>query len=285
MVQARAFGNDPTDGYRLLDAGDGRRLEAFGGRIVDRPAATASEERQDPAAWPQADLRFDRSTGWWGSPAALEPWTMQLDGLTIELRPTASGQVGLYPEQLLNLPWLRAQVRRKAAAPSILNLFAYSGLVTLAVAAAGGSVAHVDAARSAVAWARHNAALSELGDRAIRWIVDDAGAFVAREARRGRRYDGIVLDPPSWGHGPDGAGWRLDARLTDLLAACAALAAPGGVFCLLSAHTTGLEPEALSTFVAEAFGRSGDEVDSGSLALEAASGAGLVLGAYAAFAS
>jgi 23S rRNA (cytosine1962-C5)-methyltransferase len=284
MTHARAT-EPQLDGYRLLDAGDGRRLEAFGERVVDRPAPMAAAARRDPGAWSQADLRFDRPTGWRGSPAALEPWTIRLAELTLELRPTTSGQVGLYPEHLVRLPWLRHQVGRSVPSPAVLNLFAYSGLATLAIAAAGGSVAHVDAARSAVAWARHNARLSGLDGRAIRWIVDDAGSFVAREVRRGNRYDGIVLDPPSWGHAPDGAGWRLDARLASLLAGCASLAARGGVFCLLSAHTTGLAPEALSALVADAFQRDPGDVEAGPMALEAASGAELVLGAYASFAS
>jgi 23S rRNA (cytosine1962-C5)-methyltransferase len=228
MAVDHAHRPTPTSAYRLLDAGDGRRLEAFGERIVDRPAPAAVDPRRDAGAWLRADLRYDRVAGWRGV-GTLGPWIVELEGLHLELRPTASGQVGLFPEHLDGLAWLRQQVR-SAAQPSttVLNLFAYTGLATLALAAAGASVVHVDAARSAISWARRNAQLSGLAGRPVRWIVDDAAAFVARETRRGRRYDGFVVDPPSWGHAVDARAWQLEGQLTELLAGCAQLAAPGG---------------------------------------------------------
>src|SRR5687768_6113831 len=128
-------GDDPT-GYTLLDTGDGRRLEAFGERIVDRPAPVATEPRRTPVAWTRAAARYLRAEGWVGQPAALGPWTAGLDGLTLELRLTASGQVGLFPEHLASLPWLRDQVRQHGSSPKVLNLFAYTGLATLALASA-----------------------------------------------------------------------------------------------------------------------------------------------------
>src|SRR6185436_3711358 len=184
--------------YELLDAGVGRRLERFGARVVDRPAPTAVDFRLATWLWASADLRFDPGDGWSRS---VEPWTIDVDGLVLELRATASGGVGLYPEHVANLAWVADQVQRTQrqrpdAAPALLNLFAHTGLTTLAAARAGAAVAHVDAARGAVGWARRNAELSGLADRPIRWLVDDAMTFIAREARRGRRYDGIVLDPP-----------------------------------------------------------------------------------------
>jgi 23S rRNA (cytosine1962-C5)-methyltransferase len=280
-----------SDGYRLVDAGDGRRLEAFGKRLVDRPAPTASAAKLDPPSWTGADLRFQRESGWEGRPAALEPWTVRLEvgvararanRLRLELRPTASGQVGLFPEHLANASWLEEQVRlADRPSPTVLNLFAYTGLATLALAAAGATVVHVDAARTAIGWARRNARHSGLGDRPIRWIVDEAAAFVAREGRRGRRYDGFVLDPPSWGHAPDGGAWRFDDRLAALLDGCAAIAEPGGAFCLLSAHTAGVEPGALGVALGAAFGGARSRVEVGPLAMLAESGARLVLGGYA----
>jgi 23S rRNA (cytosine1962-C5)-methyltransferase len=268
--------------YRLLDAGNARRLEVFGDRVVDRPAPSALEPPRDLAAWRTAGLRYTRETGWRGDAAALAPWPIELGRLRLELRPTASGQVGLYPEHLANLPWLADQVRAAdEAPPRILNLFASTGLATLALAAAGAAVVHVDAARSAVAWARRNADLSGLGDRPIRWIVDDAAGFVAREVRRGRRYDGVVLDPPSWGHGDEGQAWRLDARLTELLEGCAVLASRGRAFCLLTTHTTGRSAGAMATLLAAAFDRSRGSVEAGAMELHAVSGARLSLGWYA----
>ena len=167
------------------------------------------------------------------------PWPIEIDGVTLELRPTDAGQVGLFPEHAAMLPWLRRQVAARnevGEAPAVLHLFAYTGLVTLAMAAAGARVTHVDAARPTVGWARHNAALSGLADRPIRWIVDDATAFTGREVRRGRRYAGVVLDPPSYGHGPGAGAWRIGDDLAPLLEAIAGLLVPDG-FLLLTAHT------------------------------------------------
>jgi 23S rRNA (cytosine1962-C5)-methyltransferase len=278
--------------YELLDAGDGRRLERFGPRVVDRPAPGAAGGRHaDLMTWRRADLRFDGARAWFGEQPALQPWSVAIDGLAMELRPTASGGLGLYPEHAANLAWLsdrieeRAPLEQRAPAeqgggtssthvPQVLNLFAHTGLLTLAAARSGAAVAHVDASKGAVDWARRNASLSGLDDRPIRWLVDDAAGFVAREARRGRRYDGIVLDPPSFGR----AGrrqWRLLDELPALLEACAAVAADDA-FVLLTAHTSGLEGDLLAGEVVAAF--EGARPDVVPLGLDAASGARLELG-------
>jgi 23S rRNA (cytosine1962-C5)-methyltransferase len=208
----------------------------------------------------------------------------------MELRPTASGGLGLYPEHAANLAWLTAQVAAQLAARAesapepggattaaplqVLNLFAHTGLATLALARAGAAVVHVDGARSAVAWARRNAELSGLADRPVRWLVDDAAAFIAREARRGRRYDGIVLDPPAFGRAA-GREWRLEEDLPDLLAACRAVAAPGA-FVLLTAHSESVDGTVLATLLRTGFGSGAAEVVT--LDLTATSGARLALG-------
>ncbi len=270
----------PERDVELLDAGDGRRLDRFGPRVLDRPHPGAAGRRRDPAAWEAADLRFEHRGGWSSrSPDALEPWTVGIDGLTFELRPTPSGQVGLFPEHALVRPWLEERVRRRRAAvvtepPAVLSLFAHTGLATLAMARAGATVAHVDASRPAVAWARRNAELSGLADRPVRWLVDDARAFVEREARRGRRYDGIVLDPPAYGHA-HGRTWKLEDDLPELLHACATIAAPGA-FVLLTAHSEGVDGEALARFLGGAF--RGRHPEHAPLSLRATSGATLALG-------
>ena len=201
-------------------------------------------------------------------------------GLTLEVRPTASGGVGLYPEHVANLAWLEQRIAearpRRVASPRLLNLFAHTGLVTLAAARAGAAVTHVDGARGVVAWARRNAELSGLADRPIRWIVDDAAAFVAREARRGRRYDGIVLDPPSFGHAR-GRRWRLADELPVLLAACREIAADDA-FVLLTAHTTGLDGADLVGMLRAAFPSPAARIEESALELRAESGARLELG-------
>ena len=268
------------DDVRLIDAGGIRRLERLGERLVDRPAPAAADWRLSVDAWAAADLRFDVGTGWIGGLDATAPWVAHVAGLEMELRPAAAGGVGLYPEHAANIPWLERQVLAAAAVrgsqPMVLNLFAHTGLATLVAARAGASVAHVDAARSTVAWARRNAERNDLGDRPIRWLVDDAMAFVNREARRGRYYDGIVLDPPTFGR----AGrreWRLADALPDLVAACATVAVEDA-FVLLTAHTTGLDGKALEHVVAQAFEVRGRRLEIVELALDADSGARLALG-------
>jgi 23S rRNA (cytosine1962-C5)-methyltransferase len=263
-------------GYELLDAGGGRRLERFGDRVVDRPAPSVEgvPARAGGDGWAAADLRFDREAGWIG--ANVDPWQIRLDDITVELRPTSAGQVGLFPEHLLAWPWLRDQT---SANTEVLHLFAHTGATTLALAAGGARVTHVDASRPAVRWARRNAEHSRLMDRPIRWIVDDALTYTRREARRGHRYAGVILDPPSFGHGPGGMRWELETSLQALLEACAAVVA-WDAFVLLTAHTESLTPEACSAAIRAAFG-SNVVVDAGPLELRATSGAVLPLGVAA----
>lgn len=225
-----------SDTWELIDAGGGRRLDRFGPIVVDRPAPVASESPLFPAdVWEAAAGRFDRRGGWEWIAAPPEDWTVELGGLRFRLRPAEGGQVGIFPEHASHWSWLEA-----AAAPGpVLSLFAYTGATTLAMARAGRLVTHVDASRTAVAWARENASLNGLADAPIRWIVDDAPAFAGREARRGRRYAGVLLDPPSYGHGPGGRAWRIERDLPGLLADVRGLLEPGGRL-LLTSHTPGL---------------------------------------------
>lgn len=265
-----------TDDYELLDCGDGRRLERFGARVVDRPAPGATDRRRaSPDEWRSADLQFERDEGWSGT--GRSPWAVAVDGLTVELRPSAGGQVGLYPEHAQTWPWLRDAVVDRPEA-TVLNLFAATGATTLALVRSGARVTHVDAARAAVAWARRNAELSGLADRPVRWIVDDALAFTRREARRGRRFDVVVLDPPTYGHAETGGRWELGRSLGELLDAAAPVAAEDAAI-LLTAHTTGLRPDDLAAELTDALGpgRISTEV----LAIRARSGAVLSLGVAA----
>jgi 23S rRNA (cytosine1962-C5)-methyltransferase len=263
----------------LLDCGDGRRLERFASVVVDRPAPGATMPPAAPRnAWQEADLRFGRDG--WSRGAAHGPWAVRLAGLTLECRPAAGGQVGVFPEHAATWAWLDVETRRAADAlgrpPEVLSLFAYTGGATLACARAGARVAHVDASRPAVAWARRNAELSGLVDRPVRWLVDDARAFARRERRRGRRYDGLILDPPTYGHGT--GAWQIEEHLPPLLDDLAALAGPRPAFVLLSAHTPTFGPDRLAALLREHLG-----VDAAgeALALRARSGNVLRLGAWA----
>lgn len=273
---------DPPE-YELIDAGDGRRLERFGDRIVDRPSPVASGLRGAPEAWRAADLRYEAGHGWTATPGgSLDPWPIRVAPLTLELRPTPSGQVGLFPDHLASLSWLRDQVGAAAARhgprPEALNLFAFTGLATLALAAAGAAVVHVDSSRPAVGWARANAQASDLASRPIRWLIDDATAFCRREVRRRRRYEVIVLDPPTYGHGPRGRGRRLDEDLGTLVSLTAALLAPSGSL-LVTAHTPGLDEGQLADVIRGAVGPD-RRLETGALALDARTGARLELGVY-----
>ena len=254
----------PTD-YALLDFGAGRRLDRFGAVILDRPApGVADVPILDPAAWAHASARFGRAAGaddlagWDAADALAAGWEVAIAGLRFELRLTPSGQVGLFPEHAEIAEWAGervATIQRDAGRPlEILNLFAYTGLATLALARAGARVVHVDASRPSVSWARRNAARSGLDGAPVRWIVEDARAFVAREARRGRVYDGIVLDPPTYGHAPRGGAWKLEADLAGLLAGCAAITRAAPALFVLTAHTAGLDAAGLRAAIAGAFG-------------------------------
>jgi 23S rRNA (cytosine1962-C5)-methyltransferase len=208
--------------------------------------------------------------------------------VTLELRPTVAGQVGVFPEHAAMVPWLRDRVRAAGitgasgagASPAVLNLFAATGHATLALAAAGATVVHVDSSRPTVAWARRNAEASNLSEAPVRWIVDDVRVFAEREVRRGRRYAGVLLDPPSYGHGPRSGAWHIDRDLPVLLAACARLLDDDG-FVLLTAHTEAFGGARLATDLATALDRSRSAVETGQLALTTKDGRRLELGAFA----
>ena len=243
--------------YLLLDFGQGRKLERFGSIVLDRPAPAAEGLAcANKALWSTAHARYQRGTAqdgrWHGLASIPKQWEIQHGSMRLELRPTPFGHVGVFIEQAANWDWLARQVAAAGRSLRVLNLFAYTGGSTLAAAAAGCQVTHVDAAANTVAWARQNAALSGLAGAPIRWIVDDARAFVARELKRGRTYDAVVLDPPTYGHGPQGETWKLFDDLPPLLKACGKLTSSQRSFFLLSCHAPGLGPAELSAYLAEA---------------------------------
>jgi 23S rRNA (cytosine1962-C5)-methyltransferase len=289
---------DDPPGYRLIDIGEERRLERFGPWSLDRPAPTEGGfARRDPAAWTDADARFELGDGGAGdwvtvAPDVGTPWPASIGGLTFEIRLAPSGQVGCFPEQAKSWAWLAGRLAdarpttddaTDAGRPAeVLDLFAHTGGATLTAARAGARVVHVDAGRPSLAWARRNAELNGLAGAPIRWIADDAAAFVRREARRGRRYDGIVLDPPSFGHGPSGQSWRLADDLGDLLSGCVGLLVEGPAFVILSAHTPGFGAERLGRALTDALGsRRGGRTEVDELSLPSDSGRVLGLGAVA----
>jgi 23S rRNA (cytosine1962-C5)-methyltransferase len=251
-----------ADQYELLDFGEGRRLERFGPLTLDRPCPSADRvARGNPARWQSVDARFDRRTehsGAWTAAGELpERWTVRHDRLRLELKRTDYGHVGLFAEQAEHWSWIAAQVASAASQGPplrVLNLFAYTGGSTLAAAAAGAEVTHVDGAKNILAWARANAALSGLAEAPIRWIGEDVLKFCKRELKRGSLYDAVILDPPSYGHGPRGEVWRLSKHLAKLLEVCAELTAGRRQFMLLTCHTPGYDAPRLKRMAAEAWG-------------------------------
>ena len=244
--------------YALIDYGERRKLERFGEIWVDRPCPAAEQPPWLPRQqWPSERLTFHRRTSqrgeWVAERGVPDCWIASIGAQLFELRTTPSGQVGVFPEQAPNWRWLR-QLITGHANPSpvrVLNLFAYTGGSTLAAASAGAAVTHVDAAHSVVAWARQNAQLGGLEAAPIRWIVDDARKFVSRELRRKNRYDLIVLDPPSYGHGKRGESWRIERDLPALLTECGRLLNSDALGLLITAHTPGYSPAGLHRLVVE----------------------------------
>lgn len=247
--------------YQLLDTGDFQKLEQVGPYRLVRPAAQAVWRPRLPASdWAQADATFTRFSGGdgkWNIRNRKLPESWRIDAPAIGqlvIRLTDFGHLGIFPEQHRNWGLLGDAVKAHKAriAPdaevkeiSVLNLFAYTGGSTLAAARAGGSVVHVDASKTSVNWARENAEASGLGDRPVRWIVDDVQKFVGREVRRGSKYHGIILDPPSYGRGPKGETWKIEEMLPPLLDDLKAILAPDFAFFLLSGHSAGYTPLAL----------------------------------------
>jgi len=230
--------------YELLDFGAGRKLERFGQYVLDRPSPAAEGARkQSPELWAEAAARYERTPGqggrWHSRRPLSDNWQLDCGVFQLELKLTDAGQLGAFPEQAANWRWIAEQVKL-AGRPKVLNLFAYSGASTLAAAAAGAEVVHLDSAANVVDWARRNAAASGLAEAPIRWIIEDALKFVERELRRGNRYDAVLLDPPAYGHGPKGQAWKLEVDLPRLLPLCFELCGTEGKFSLLSCHTAEL---------------------------------------------
>jgi 23S rRNA (cytosine1962-C5)-methyltransferase len=251
-----------TESYALLDSGAGRKLERFGRYVLARPCAQALWQPQRPVAeWEAAAATFDREEGhrWQNRDRLPDQWPVEVEGVRFRLSGTDFGHLGIFPEQRAGWHWLRQTLRQARTArpdskPRVLNLFAYSGGSTLAAAHEGAEVCHLDASEGMVKWARENAALNQLETAPIRWIVDDAHKFLAREHKRGRRYDAIILDPPSFGRGAQGEVYKIERDLPRTLELCRALLSDTPLLVLLSAHTPGITPTVLRHLLQDALG-------------------------------
>ncbi len=246
--------SDAWQDFELIDCADGEKLERWGNYFLVRPDPQAiwSTPRLD-GRWNSPDAQYHRSDtggGRWSRTRLPESWQIGYRNLTFHVKPMNFKHTGLFPEQATNWDWVSRVISSAGRNVSVLNLFGYTGAATLACAKAGASVCHVDAAKGMVAWGKENAVSSGLAEAPIRWIVDDCAKFVEREIRRGRQYDAIIMDPPSYGRGPGGEVWKLEKDLWPFVSLCADVLSDAPLFVLINSYTTGLSPSVL-TYITE----------------------------------
>ena len=244
------FLSDNWREYRILDTSAGEKLEDWNGHILIRPDPQIIwDTPKEHPLWRRAEGHYRRSPtggGKWENSRMPESWLLHYRDLTFQIKPMGFKHTGIFPEQAHNWDVCRRRIESAGRPDSVLNLFAYTGAATVACAKSGASVCHVDAAKGMVAWARENAALSGLQEAPIRYIVDDCKKFVEREIRRGRRYDAIIMDPPSYGRGPTGEVWKLEQSIFPFLELTTQVLSDQPLFVLVNSYTTGLSPSVMA---------------------------------------
>lgn len=260
---------NPLDTYSLIDSGEGYKLEQFGPYMISRPCSQAVWKKQLPSEiWDNAHAFFSREgqTKWTLQKGRLpEIWQVRVADIIFKISPTDFGHLGIFPEQKEFWNWIQNKVTK---GKRVLNLFAYSGGSTMAAAKAGADVCHLDASKGMVTWARENAALNQLDKAPIRWIIDDVSKFLARELRRGSRYDAIILDPPSFGRGSSGEVFKIEEEITKLLKSCRDLLTERPSFVLFSCHTPGFSPIVMEHLLKQALSDLPGRIDSGEMVLQ-----------------
>lgn len=256
--------------YEILECGDGMKKERWGDIVLVRPDPQVIWPRATPD-WGKYDALYHRSAkggGNWDYRKSLpESWIIKYKDRRFKIRPTNFKHTGLFPEQAVNWDWFSKKIKESKRPVKVLNLFGYTGGATVAAAAAGAEVCHVDAAKGMVAWCRENAALSNLSEAPIRYIVDDCVKFVEREIRRGTKYQGIIMDPPSYGRGSKGEVWQFERDLYGLLQKCAKIFDDKGLFFLVNAYTTGVSPTVVGNLLRESMSEFSGNVSSGEVGL------------------
>lgn len=272
---------DDWKDYQIIDCSEGEKLERWGNYILLRPDPQVlwNTPKKDPA-WNKLNGHYHRSSkggGEWEFMDLPEQWSIQYKELTFNLKPFAFKHTGLFPEQATNWDWFGNLIKNANREIKVLNLFAYTGGATLAAAKAGAKVTHVDSSKGMVTWAKENAVSSGLGDAPIRWLVDDCVKFVERELRRGNRYDGIIMDPPSYGRGPKGEIWKLEEKIHPFIELTSELLSDNPLFYLVNSYTTGLAPAVLSYMIStEVVAKHGGKVEAQEIGLPVKT-SGLVL--------
>jgi 23S rRNA (cytosine1962-C5)-methyltransferase len=263
----------PGEGYELLDSGDNLKLERFGDVVLSRPDPQALwKKRLSDQEWKKAQGHFSRDEqkgDWTLSATVPKKWEIAHGGLKFWIKPTAFKHTGLFPEQSTNWDWVREKISSQASDDiEVLNLFGYTGGATLACAQAGAKVVHIDSSKSAVTWARENAEISGLTDKPIRWIIEDARVFVEREIKRGRKYDGIIMDPPAFGHSPTSELWKIEDHFLDLIADCMQLLKDKPLFFLINGYSAGYSALAYQNNLLELKHKHGGNIETGELTLK-----------------
>ena len=247
---------DQWKDFEILDCGSGEKVERWGKQILVRPDPQAIWPKTPGVkAWKTADAHYNRSSsggGKWQIRHLPERWQIGYGELTFNIKPMNFKHTGLFPEQAANWDFSAAKIRQAGRPIRVLNLFAYTGGATLAAAAAGASVCHVDASKGMVGWARENAAASGLEKAPIRWIVDDCQKFIQREIRRGRQYDAIIMDPPSYGRGPSGEIWKIEDNAADFVQLATQVLSDDPLFVIINSYSTGLAPSVMGYILAQA---------------------------------
>ena len=272
---------DKWTDYEVLDTSDGEKLERWGDYLLIRPDPQViwTGDRKDKG-WKHPNGHYHRSNkggGEWEFFDLPDQWSVSYGNLTFNLKPFSFKHTGLFPEQAVNWDWFSDLIKNAGRSVKVLNLFAYTGGATLAAAAAGAHVTHVDASKGMVTWAKENARSSGLEEAPIRWLVDDCVKFVEREIRRGNKYDAIIMDPPSYGRGPGGEVWKIESSIFPFINLCTQVLADKPLFMLINSYTTGLQPAVLSYMINMAVvKRFGGHVDSDEIGLPVTA-SGLIL--------
>jgi len=289
MTNTKILTTKKSKDYELIDSGDGEKLERFGKIVVSRSDPQALWSKLKPDLWKKADatfLREGRDGGWRTNGKVPDNWFIELGGLKFKIHLSAFKHVGLFPEQVGNWGWMNESIKslksvKSIKSVSVLNLFGYTGGASLACAKAGAEVCHVDGSKVAINWAKDNAEASGLSDKPIRWILDDAVKFVTREIKRGRKYDGIIMDPPAFGHGPGGEMWKIEKDFLILMDLCFQVLSDKPLFFLINGYASGYSAIVYENNLLELKKRFGGEIESGELTIEEGSGRLLPCGIFA----